>query len=119
VKLSDWPESMATWEDVTDLKRRFPRAPAWGQVGSQGWEYVSSSVPNGPITSEDDAPVTSDEPDREQVRDPSHYTKRALKGGSMLAPLYLMHLLLLMIMHLLLLMNLVKSKFVAHHTTPN
>jgi hypothetical protein len=36
----------------------------------------------------------------------------------MLAPLYLMHLLLLMMMHQLLLMNLIKSKFVAHQDQP-
>lgn len=30
----------ASWEDMDDLKNRFPQAPAWGQVGFQGREDV-------------------------------------------------------------------------------
>lgn len=36
VQWSGWPLSLATWENLEDLKRRFPRAPAWGQAGSFG-----------------------------------------------------------------------------------
>ena len=28
------PASLATWEDLEALRQRFPRAPAWGQAGS-------------------------------------------------------------------------------------
>jgi len=35
VQWSGQPESLATWEDHDDLKRRFPRVPAWGQAGIQ------------------------------------------------------------------------------------
>ena len=31
----------ATWEDLDSLKQEFPRAPAWGQAGSQGEGDVS------------------------------------------------------------------------------
>jgi hypothetical protein len=44
VQWSGQPEALATWEDVDDLKRRFPRAPAWGQAGSQGGGSVSNST---------------------------------------------------------------------------
>jgi hypothetical protein len=51
VKWSGWPNSMATWEDVTALKQRFPRAPAWGQAGSQEGGNVSTpSSPARPAT---------------------------------------------------------------------
>ena len=30
------PADMATWEEVYDLRRRFPKAPAWGQAGYEG-----------------------------------------------------------------------------------
>jgi leucyl aminopeptidase len=33
---------LATWEDHDDLKRRFPKAPAWGQAGHQGRENVNT-----------------------------------------------------------------------------
>jgi hypothetical protein len=36
VQWSGQPEVLATWEDYDDLKRRFPRAPAWRQAGFQG-----------------------------------------------------------------------------------
>jgi hypothetical protein len=38
------PEN-ATWEDVNDLKRRFPHAPAWGQAGFQEGGNVSDLAP--------------------------------------------------------------------------
>jgi hypothetical protein len=42
VQWSGQPESLATWEDSEDLKRRFPYAPAWGQAGLQGEGNVST-----------------------------------------------------------------------------
>lgn len=44
VQWSGQPESLATWEDQDDLKRRFPRAPAWGQAGFQGEGNVSTDM---------------------------------------------------------------------------
>jgi hypothetical protein len=35
IKWSDWPEDLATWEDMEGIKQRFPDAPAWGQAGFQ------------------------------------------------------------------------------------
>lgn len=35
VRWSGISDDMATWEDLDDLKRRFPLAPAWGQAASQ------------------------------------------------------------------------------------
>lgn len=34
IKWSHMPTSLATWENLVDLQRRFPKAPAWGQAGS-------------------------------------------------------------------------------------
>jgi hypothetical protein len=34
-------EDQATWEDLDDLHRRFPQAPAWGQAGIQEGEIVN------------------------------------------------------------------------------
>ena len=36
VQWSGLPSSLATWEDAADLRRCFPRAPAWGPAGSFG-----------------------------------------------------------------------------------
>jgi hypothetical protein len=41
IKWSGWHPSLATWEEEQDVRRRFPRAPAWGQAGSKGRENVS------------------------------------------------------------------------------
>lgn len=35
VRWRDEKATQDTWEDIKDLKRRFPRAPTWGQVGSE------------------------------------------------------------------------------------
>lgn len=35
IKWSGMPSSLATWENMADLRRRFPRAATWGQVASQ------------------------------------------------------------------------------------
>ncbi|CAN6166876.1 unnamed protein product [Urochloa humidicola] len=42
IKWSGWPAEMSTWEALDDLKRRFPRAPAWGQAGFKGRGSVSN-----------------------------------------------------------------------------
>jgi hypothetical protein len=42
------PRSLATWEDLEALKQRFPRAPAWGQAGSEGREGVSNQHQDDP-----------------------------------------------------------------------
>jgi hypothetical protein len=44
VQWSGQPEALATWEDLDDLRRRFPRAPAWGQAGSQGRGSVNDDT---------------------------------------------------------------------------
>lgn len=36
VQWSSMPESLATWEDETQLRARFPSSPAWGQAGVEG-----------------------------------------------------------------------------------
>ena len=36
IQWSDQPDALATWEDLEELKQRFPHAPAWGQAGFQG-----------------------------------------------------------------------------------
>jgi hypothetical protein len=36
IKWSNWPSSLATWEDLERLQQRFPSAPAWGQATFQG-----------------------------------------------------------------------------------
>jgi hypothetical protein len=41
VKWSEWPEELATWEMEDHLKRRFPKAPAWGQASFQGGRNVT------------------------------------------------------------------------------
>ena len=51
-----WPTSLATWEDQHLLCRRLPRAPAWGQAGSQEWGNVMGLPTTALITS---APTSS------------------------------------------------------------
>jgi hypothetical protein len=58
VQWSEWPASMATWEDLESLQQRFPFAPAWGQTGLQ--------VP-GDVTSID-GPRRSTRPSRANLR---------------------------------------------------
>ena len=48
VKWSGWPSDMATWESLETLRQAFPRAPAWGQAGSQAPGIVSTQAPSGP-----------------------------------------------------------------------
>jgi hypothetical protein len=40
IKWAQWPEELATWEDVDSLKLRFPDHEAWGQASSKGGENV-------------------------------------------------------------------------------
>lgn len=44
IQWSGQPESLATWEDIDELKQRFPRSPAWGQAGFQGKGNVSTTT---------------------------------------------------------------------------
>lgn len=62
LKWSDDTMEETTWEDIDDLKNRFPRSTAWGQAVSQGKGIVSTSgtreqdiITNGPPGGE--APV--------------------------------------------------------------
>jgi hypothetical protein len=48
IKWSGLPASLATWENVAELKERFPRAPAWGQAAAKGKGNVMSPTPTGP-----------------------------------------------------------------------
>jgi hypothetical protein len=47
IKWSGLPASLATWENVLELKTRFPRAPAWGQAVGEGGENVTNAPPRG------------------------------------------------------------------------
>jgi hypothetical protein len=38
------PASLATWENLEQLKQQFPRAPAWGHAGSQGRANVNTEA---------------------------------------------------------------------------
>lgn len=42
IKWTGMPSSLATWEDLEALRRRFPHASTWGQVESQEGENVSN-----------------------------------------------------------------------------
>jgi hypothetical protein len=41
---SRWPVELSTWEDEAALRQQFPRAPAWGQDGSEGGREVTTQV---------------------------------------------------------------------------
>jgi hypothetical protein len=41
VKWSTLLDSLATWEDMEDVKQRFPQSPAWGQAGFKGRDIVT------------------------------------------------------------------------------
>jgi hypothetical protein len=56
-----FPPSMATWEDVEVLRQRFPRAPAWGQAGSQqGGDVSSVTMPEAAPGPSSDGPGPGD-----------------------------------------------------------
>jgi hypothetical protein len=44
VRWSYLPEALSTWEDEETLRQQFPRAPAWGQAGSQGGGGVTPAT---------------------------------------------------------------------------
>ena len=44
VQWSDLPSSLDTWEDLSDLQRRFPVAPSWGQAGPQEGVNVTTDM---------------------------------------------------------------------------
>lgn len=48
IKWSGIPASLATWENMAELKTRFPRAPAWGQAAREGGKTVMSPPAHGP-----------------------------------------------------------------------
>jgi transposase InsO family protein len=50
LKWSGMSASLATWECLEEMKRKFPKAPAWGQAGFQGGGNVmdlSDDTPSG------------------------------------------------------------------------
>ncbi|WVZ61926.1 hypothetical protein U9M48_011733 [Paspalum notatum var. saurae] len=47
VRWTSLPDSMATWDEEIDLRRRYPKAPAWGQAGIQGEGYVTKGSISG------------------------------------------------------------------------
>jgi hypothetical protein len=65
VQWSNLPRSLATWEDLEELKQKFPRAPAWGQAGlRRGGDVSNQDAPTkeaDAVTMEPEAP----EPRRE------------------------------------------------------
>lgn len=56
IQWSGQTEDLATWEDLEELKQRFPRATAWGQAAFQGGGNVSIIDP----TIGDDGQVSQD-----------------------------------------------------------
>jgi hypothetical protein len=62
IQWSGLPESLATWEDVDDLKRRFPRSPAWGQADFQ----EGGSVNPGTDTEDPQAVAIREQRDRKE-----------------------------------------------------
>ena len=49
VRWSGWDRDMATWENAAHLRQSFPRAPAWGQAGSQAPGNVSIRPDTGEV----------------------------------------------------------------------
>lgn len=73
IKWSLMPPSLATWESYEPLHQQFPRAPAWGQAGSEDGGNVNT-VPD-PATAPDapsSAPkaVSKSRPARERRPNP-------------------------------------------------
>lgn len=71
IKCTGFPASLATWENVEELKTRFYRALAWGQAASKGRGNVMGS-PSSSTT----RPTTTS---RETSQDAAHRPKRAIK----------------------------------------
>lgn len=46
VRWTGMSDASATWENVQELRQRFPDAPAWGQAGSQGEGDVTNPPTN-------------------------------------------------------------------------
>jgi hypothetical protein len=44
IKWTQLPQEMATWEDHNVLKQRYPEAPIWRSVGSQGDDSVTTGA---------------------------------------------------------------------------
>lgn len=52
IKWTSLPSAMATWEDYSVLRERYPHSAAWGQAASQGVASVTRGVPRVATTSE-------------------------------------------------------------------
>lgn len=55
--LIHWSHSAAqdaTWEDLADLRTRFPEALPWGQANSQGEGVVRRGSPDEPMQHEEE-----------------------------------------------------------------
>ena len=44
IQWSNWPASLATWEDEVSLHQAFPFAPAWGQASAQQGGMLLASL---------------------------------------------------------------------------
>lgn len=64
IKWSHMPVSLATWEQLDQLRQQFPRAPAWGHAGSQAVGNVSNTA--HALTTEQD--LHGEEPDTVEPR---------------------------------------------------
>jgi transposase InsO family protein len=59
VQWSGWPPELATWEFLETVRQQYPRAPAWGQAGSQAPGTVSTATTAGPTDAKDKGPRRS------------------------------------------------------------
>jgi hypothetical protein len=73
IKWSHMPVTLATWEQLDQLRQQFPRAPAWGHAGSQAVGNVSNTA-HSPATSQDSEDVVpeKDEPRPKQMIKPNN-----------------------------------------------
>jgi len=60
VRWSQMLASLAAWESLEELHRRFPKAPAWGHACSKAGGDVSSPAPSPSATS-DEASAEADD----------------------------------------------------------
>lgn len=68
VQWSQMLASLATWESLEELRRQFPRAPAWGHAGSKAGGDVRSPAPSPSATSEE---ASSEADDQEHLAQPA------------------------------------------------
>lgn len=67
VQWSNQTEALATWEDLEELRQRFPRAPAWGQAVFQGRGNVSTSL----TVTRETSPAHAEEEPAKRYRQPA------------------------------------------------